>query len=1320
MGHHHHRPALIFWLAGLILQMNGPAAASSAAEIGARPLPARSEYIAEVWDTDRGMPSSATTSITSTRDGYLWIGTFEGLVRFDGARFTVINHYNTPDFPDDAVTAVFVDHSGRLWAGTAKGIVARDRDKWTVYPRQDGLQRPLPTVITEDPGGAILAVCGNRFYRLTGSAFAAVSAPPQTSFFKVYPTTGGELWGSAQGFFGRYREGRWESVAVPPDLPDGPLTTASSGTAGIWVAGPDSVRKYEDGRWSKALKAPAGFRFSAPLKMIEDSAGNVWVGDYRRGLVQFRKDGASAVFGQREGIPNLSIRGLYEDPERNIWMGTDGGGLVRLRHRSAMMFEESQGLTQTVIDSVSEGAPGSLLLGTYGGGLQLFDEAAQHFQPPMTSGTDLLPTSLVLTALRDRSGTVWVSELGRGLVRIDGGKSRRLNDGPPGGWTVRALFIDSHQTMWIGHEAGIASYATGQLVTHTSEPGAPRKDIVAIAEDVHGDLWFGGSEGLFRLRNGKFEKYLPPHFSEYGDITALYADAGGTLWIGAHDRGLDRLRDGVFTGYGAAQGLVAMRVGSILEDNLGRLWLATARQGLVCVTRGSLDTVAAGGRAQLELVWLTRGEGLATNQLRGGYQPAAWKAGSGKLWFATLKGLAMVDPAAVKAQPWFAPIRVEGVTMAGRRISGEALDGTLIVPPGSRRLQFFFTAPSLSEAEHVRFQYRLEGLDPNWLDTTERSASVGDLDPGDYTFRVRATDNEGVWSGRETALKIHVQPFYWETLWFRLIAATVLAVISSLVVYASQSRKLRRKSEQLEKEQALRRDIERMQEGLKTSEERFAKAFNASPIPMSINSLTDGSFLDVNQRFLERTGLQREQVIGRRRRDLKLWIDGAEADRFAEEVRSRHRARNFEARIWDPRGQPSYHLLSAETIELNGEPCVLVASDEITERKQLQEQLNQAQKLESIGRLAGGVAHDFNNLLTVINGYSDLILQRMDGADRNWSRVDQIRKAGDRAAELTGQLLAFSRKQVIKPEPIDLNHLIRETQPMLRRLLPENIDLAAELSSSPACVLADPGQLHQVLINLAVNARDAMPDGGSLTVETSVVELDEEYARTHPGVSVGSHVLMALSDTGQGMSEEVCKHVFEPFYTTKKKGSGTGLGLATVYGIVRQSGGHIWVYSEPAKGATFKIYLPRIEPAGAPAEKAAAAAQSYRGQETVLLVEDQENVRQLAREVLESYGYHVLEADHGAAALQLADTFQGAIDLLLTDVVMPGMTGKELASRMKLRRPATKVLYMSGYTANVIVKQGVLDAGISFIPKPLTAELLAAKVREVLGPAETK
>jgi signal transduction histidine kinase/CheY-like chemotaxis protein len=382
------------------------------------------------------------------------------------------------------------------------------------------------------------------------------------------------------------------------------------------------------------------------------------------------------------------------------------------------------------------------------------------------------------------------------------------------------------------------------------------------------------------------------------------------------------------------------------------------------------------------------------------------------------------------------------------------------------------------------------------------------------------------------------------------------------------------------------------------------------------------------------------------------------------------------------------------------------------ERRRLEEQLRQAQKLESIGRLAGGVAHDFNNLLTVINGYAQLLLRDLKAGDPLRDSLEEIHSAGERAAGLTRQLLAFSRRQVLSPRVLDLNRVVSEMQPMLARLLGEDVELRVELHAGAATICADPHQLEQVVMNLTVNARDSMPDGGKLRIETAVVEWGEGQARSHPDARVGRYVVLAVSDTGVGMDEETRNRIFEPFFTTKGIGKGTGLGLSMVQGIVAQSGGYIDVYSEEGQGTTFKIYLPALAEAAADAENPEVAP-TVGGKETVLVVEDQAEVRKYAVAVLKEYGYRVIPVEGAGEALLLCE--RERIDLVLTDVVMPHISGQELAERLKTLQPGIKVLFMSGYTDNIIEHHGVLEEGAEFIEKPFSPGELARKVRTALG-----
>jgi two-component system cell cycle sensor histidine kinase/response regulator CckA len=412
-------------------------------------------------------------------------------------------------------------------------------------------------------------------------------------------------------------------------------------------------------------------------------------------------------------------------------------------------------------------------------------------------------------------------------------------------------------------------------------------------------------------------------------------------------------------------------------------------------------------------------------------------------------------------------------------------------------------------------------------------------------------------------------------------------------------------------------------------------------------------------------------------------------------------------------GEQRTGLNSAEIIEVAGQDCAIAIFKDITERKVLEKQLRQAQKMEAIGQLTGGIAHDFNNLLSVILGYSEALEVQLPENDALQKKCRQIKKAGQSAASLTRQLLAFSRQQVLEPKVMDLNAVVLDTEKMLRRLIGADIDLSTALDASLGSIKADEGQIEQIIINLVVNARDAMPQGGRLTIETANIDLGEDYARLHPPLQPGPYAVLSVSDTGIGMDAKTQARIFDPFFTTKELGRGTGLGLATVYGVVRQSGGHIWVYSELQQGATFKIYLPRVEELPRAEKSDAGLARAFRGEETILLVEDNQALRELTRTLLGESGYTVLDAETPDKAIHIARQHEGPIHLLLTDVVMPGINGRALVEKLAPIRPGLKVVYMSGYTG--FAHRDLLDSEAVLLQKPITREALLRKIHGVLA-----
>jgi len=524
---------------------------------------------------------------------------------------------------------------------------------------------------------------------------------------------------------------------------------------------------------------------------------------------------------------------------------------------------------------------------------------------------------------------------------------------------------------------------------------------------------------------------------------------------------------------------------------------------------------------------------------------------------------------------------------------------------------------------------------------------------------------------------------------------------------------LQETNERLLSEVAERR---RTDAALRESEANYRAIFDAANDAIFVHDAKTGALLDVNQKMCELFGYSHEEARHLTLQDLSSDDSPDSAARWPQFMRmaTEGSPQLFEWLTCDRTGRSFWVEVNLKRAVIGGQNRLLAVVRDITERKRLEEQLLQAQKMEAVGRLAGGIAHDFNNVLTVILGYSRMLLQQIPPEQTYYDKVHQIIRSAERCAALTSQLLAFSRKQVLDVRVLDLNSVISELEGMLGRVIGEDIRLMTALSPSLATIRADRCQIEQVLLNLALNARDAMPRGGELIIETSNAILDDADCLQNPDLRPGPHVLIRVSDSGHGMSPETLSRIFEPFFTTKEKGEGTGLGLAMVYGIVKQHQGHIAVESQPGCGSTFRLYWPSLRDCRELAPGVVTAEPVLCGGETLLVVEDEGTVRHLICEVLEMLGYSVYDSGSADAAIRMADSHQGRIDLLVTDVVMPKMNGKDLYERLVESRPDLKVIFMSGFTETAIVSQGVLTPGVNFLQKPFTGETLARRIRDVL------
>jgi PAS domain S-box-containing protein len=711
-------------------------------------------------------------------------------------------------------------------------------------------------------------------------------------------------------------------------------------------------------------------------------------------------------------------------------------------------------------------------------------------------------------------------------------------------------------------------------------------------------------------------------------------------------------------------------------------------------------------------------DGLQANEFNSN---ASYTCYHGTLYFGGINGITWLIPTFIRDSPTPPSVVIKGLRSGNTYIRPpfhpEHLTKEITVADtvrlfnDDRVFSFEFVAMDFVAPAKNQYQYRLEGFDDDWqMIGTKREATFTNLSPGDYVFRVRAGNPDGVWNETGTSVHVVIVPAWWQTWWFRSFGIGLFA-FALLTVHRVRLRVIERRNAALQAEISQRRLAEK---ALAAAEQRYRAIFQGAHIGI-YQSLPEGQFINVNPALARMHGYSSPEEMLSSVSDIagQMFVDRTDRDRIVGLLEQHGEVRDFVYRVRRKDGTMMWiSETSREVKDENGkfqhyEGFVV----DVTEKRRLEEQLAQSHKLESIGRLAGGVAHDFNNMLTVILGYAELAAGSAQGGTKDL--IEGIRQAGVRAQHLTNQLLAFARRQVIRPEISSVNELLSGLQSILRRLVGEDVEISFHPQEALWPVKVDRMQFEQVIINLAANARDAMPNGGKIIFETGNVLLDADYVKGHPDASVGSYIVVTISDTGRGMSEDVRSKLFEPFFTTKDVGKGTGLGLAMVHGIVKQNGGHIAVYSEVDKGTTFRIYLPRSDGSEA-GEKADDAASRPGGTETILVVDDEDMILQMAIQVLKAAGYWVLKASSPLQALDLLKTHGDAVDLVITDVVMPEMSGKQLADELRKTRPTMKVLYTSGYTENVIVHHGILEPEVSFLQKPYTPSSLTKAVRRVL------
>ena len=1387
------------------------------------------EFLVDRWLSNEGVPENSALGLAQTGDGYMWVGTPDGLLRFNGLEFTHVLDSKAPESLKTVVNMLSTDRLGRLWIGAEGGVAVRDQSGWRAIKAPKTVLR---SVASDSEGRVLLGGLYGELFTLKGDDLVSFPPPPQLATNGVFCATDardGGLWLANRGFVGRLVQGEWKPIGQPP-VSTKYIVAVAGRTEGIWTFSTGELKHYHADGTVDSVSAP---ELELPRAMIEDASGWIWVVSSSRGALRFKPGGGPLRITSKSGLAHNTLWCICEDSEGDIWMGGSYAGLNRLKRRRFITLSEDDGLPDNKVQAIVEVNPGEIMVGTHGGGMAIIRDHRVVFpQPP----GPLPHHAFIWSLLKDGEGRMWLGD-SVGLYLREHGAERRLPFPGLKGASVNSLVPDQYGRIWVGASSGLGLIERDQWLWWSTNSLLANACITCVAEEVRtGDVYAGTYDGgIFVLDKGDPGRLRHLPDTRHFRLSSLTADRDGCIWAGVYGMGLLRIRDGKLAWLGRKDGLPADAVSSMVDDGLGWFWLGTP-SGVLRVSREGLHALADGTVRDAMFNRFTTSDGLESDFCTEAHQPVVLKDSLGQLWFATFKGVASIDPASLVINTSPAPAFVQKLVYSDRWGSNQIVHQPsakgVVIPAGSTELSIHFDVLSFSSPEKVRLFYDLEGDTSGWVELIGgRDLRFPSLSPKTYSVRLKTINSDGVIRDGVTRLTFKVAPFFWQTVWFPVLGFLVFAGAGGYAAWRFSHHRLRRRIEFLQNQRALEHERARLatileatsdlvafadsqgnilhlnpagcallglkseasRKGLRLAEiqpkwaaeritnegipfarlhgswegEAALKTGEGQEIPVSqviiVHKDESGrdNFLstiarDISERKRAELEMRRQEewfrslienasdMITVLNRDGLITFQSPSSQRvigLAPTEMVGHGSKEFihpddldpaEAilsRLNEHPGVPvtlafrlkhrdgSWRRIEAVGRGLPGATAGdwILNSRDMTDSLKLEEQFRQAQKMDAVGQLSGGIAHDFNNLLTVIMGHLALLEMHPGLPGAMAESLRSIGQASRRAATLTRQLLAVSRRQPLAALDVDLNELVTRMAGMLRRILGEDIQMKLELARQPLWGHVDAGMIEQVLLNLVINARDAMPGGGRLSLSTAVVNFSASPQAPGSPARPGAFICLSVSDTGKGIPPEVLPHIFEPFFTTKDVGKGTGLGLATVYGIVQQHRGWVAVSNEPGAGACFKVYLPRTERTGPRILSSVAPGEMPQGRETILIVEDEPALRLLMRSTLRRLGYTILEAASGPKALEVWAEHRSRIQLVLTDMVMPdGMAGRELAQRLLQDQPDLKIIYTSGYSAEIAARGFPLTEGVNFLSKPFIPARLAQIIRTSL------
>jgi PAS domain S-box-containing protein len=1337
-----------------------------------------------------GLPTAQVRRILQDHTGFMWFATFDGLVRFDSHEFKTYRH-NTSDprsISNNVVWDIVEDRQGNIWIGVDGGLDLwrRETEDFIHFSlgetaSRQSASRSFRRILLEEDKCLWIGTSESALYRMdlkTGK-FSSFQNEPQNldsfrndSILDLYRDSKGIIWiGTEEGGLKRFDPVTQQFQVYRHD-PKNPRSLGANRVSSIgedlqgtlWVGTSSGLSQFDHEHrafenYPFVPADPGALQGNKVDAILCDQEGRMWFGTDGGGLSRFEP--RTRNFVHFRNIKNDSatlvsdtISAICQDRNGDLWIGhlPTGISYANRLNASFQLFHSNPfqpgSLPDDNIHSTLEDRSGNLWVGTDKAGLCYYQNSTQKWMSYAHNpkNPNSLSANAVFALWQDYLGNIWIGSWKGGVDRFDPRTKqfRHYRPDPGNNNSLSSAFIfgiveDLQHRIWIAtFGGGVDRYdpSKNQFTHYRYDPANPRSlnhnNVYCLMVSRAGEIWAGTHAGLAKWNSSSddWQRYQSqpgqPASLSHNLINDIMEDRDGNLWVATNGGGLNHLniQTGKFESFGVKDGLTSALVRSLLEDQQGMLWIGTSK-GLVCFDPQTRHSHVYDKGNGLQGLYFNRN--------------ACWRRQNGELIFGGNQGLNIFDARMILHNDFIPPVAITGLEIDSRLdLPGQrgsfleksiAITRHLAVPSRIASISFQFAALSFRSPERNQYKYMLEGFDQNWRDAgSERRAVYTNLNPGTYHFRVKASNNEGVWNEQGTTLELTVVPAWWQTLWFRIGTSIFIAVIIGIASWILSNRRYRKKLLEAQKEKEHLQKLQKASTALKESEERLNMALEGADMGIWDWDVESGQYVfdhrwaeiagyslgDLTTQYETWKGLIHPEDLDATMRHLENHLSGATSS-FEAEYRFHHKDGHW---LWIlNKGRVIQRNPGGKALRVSG------THQDITPRKQseeqqkkLEEQLVQAQKIESVGRLAGGVAHDLNNMLTPILGHCELLAEEIPLNDPRQESLQEINRAAEHSRDLIRQLLAFARRQTLEMKILDLNQVIHKFEQILRRTLREDILMELDLALGLPAVRGDVVQIEQILVNLALNAQDAMPNGGRLIIGTNTRHVDPEESQTLDVVAPGDYAVLTVSDTGVGMDKETQSRVFEPFFTTKDFGKGTGLGLATVYGIVKQHGAFIHVYSERGAGTVFRIFFATqaAKPVSIFPQEEADPSPALTGSETILLVEDQVQVRELCLKILTNAGYKVLTAQNAAEALSLLDQHSEPIHLLLADVVLPDSNGKTLYRLIASRREEIRVLYMSGYPTNVITHHGVLDEGMNFIQKPFSSQSLKEKISQVL------